>query len=203
MFMSWILLGLTSVAGADEDGALTKVVAERKEAILSAITQLSDIDERKKRHRELKAKAVRTADDVIALREAEANVLSDLQKELACVRFLGEIRADEGVDVLLNRIDVTFDLDKVRPEDHKRDKDVVVALTRIGKPASRGAVGCIAKDTSRDRMLLYLRVIVLVEGIDVGKQMLRLAMESEKDPQRKERLKSAAELIKNAERPIP
>ena len=67
-------------------------------------------------------------------------------------------------------------------------------LNRLSLPLS---------DKSKDRARRYVRVIRLVEGIDLGKEMVRLAAEKEQDPAKKARLKAALELFKDADKPIP
>jgi len=118
------------------------------------------------------------------------------------VRTLGLLRAEEATLPLLNMIDVEFPKFVSRPYAPK-DPDVVLALARIGKAASKAAVDYLAKDRSSKRARMYVRVIFLVEGADVGKFMVQQAAAAERDPEKKARLTKAIALFADAEKPIP
>jgi hypothetical protein len=119
---------------------------------------------------------------------------------------LGDYRAIEGVEPLLGQIDVLF-LQTTEGGRLGKDRIVIESLGKIGKPASRAAVEYLAKNKDKEkqaeRARLYVRVIALVEGVDLGKEMVRLAFEKEKDAERKARLKEALGLFKDADKPIP
>lgn len=117
--------------------------------------------------------------------------------ECIAIRMLGELRAVEAVDLLLDRIDVRTE--RIGSELFifaDADGFVVDALQKIGKPSSIKAIEYLAKDKSSERAKMYVRVITLVEGVDIGKEMVRLAIEKEMDPQKKERLQKALPLFK-------
>ena len=113
------------------------------------------------------------------------------------VKLLGLMRAPEAVDTLLDMIDTRFA--DTGHEDPRRTQDklplVVEALTNIGKPASRRAVEYLAREKSAKRSLLYVRVIQDVEGPVLGREMVKLAAETEADANRKERLETAITLF--------
>lgn len=117
------------------------------------------------------------------------------------IRMLGEIRAAEAAPELLSIVDVRFALGWTEIRGG-RDREVILALAQIGKPASVKALTYIAKDTSRERAKMYVRVIALVEGVELGKVMVSQAAEKEKDPQYKERLQKAVELFKDADKVV-
>jgi hypothetical protein len=50
---------------------------------------------------------------------------------------------------------------------------------------------------------MYVRVIAQVEGIELGKVMVRLAADKEKDPEKKARLEAAIALFDKASEPMP
>lgn len=118
-----------------------------------------------------------------------------------CINALGDMRSTEAVQPLMDIIDLQFVRAlpmRTGPDDHI----VIEALAKIGKPASRAAVEKLANDDSKERAPRYVRVIALVEGVDLGKEMVRLAIEQEKDAKKKARLKEALGLFKNANKPI-
>jgi hypothetical protein len=121
------------------------------------------------------------------------------------IRMLGEIRAAEAAQPLLDIMDidlpkrVTWTSVALPPE----DPVIVQVLAQIGKPSSTRAVEYLAKDKSAKRALMYVRVIVLVEGMDLGKVMVNLAADKEKDPEKKARLQAAIALFDKADKPIP
>jgi hypothetical protein len=117
------------------------------------------------------------------------------------VCMLGDLRAEEAVQELLAGVDIRFvpvGAVTIAPT----DPEVVQALAKIGKPASVKALTYIAKDNSPERANMYVRVIALVEGVELGKVMVSQAAEKEKDPQYKERLKKAIELFKDADKVV-
>jgi len=134
--------------------------------------------------------------------------LKDVAREAAvgsrlyyAVLMLGDLRAVEGAQPLLDIIDMRFPHwgSTRAPE----DPDIIQALVKIGKPASTGAVECLANDKSSKRALMYVRVIAQVEGIELGKVMVRMAADKENDPEKKARLQAAIGLFDKASEPIP
>ena len=118
------------------------------------------------------------------------------------IRMLGDLRAAEAAQPLLDLIDMRFPgwiSDLRAPE----DPETIQALVNIGKPASTGAVEYLANDKSSKRAPMYVRVIAQVEGIELGKVMVRLAADKEKDPEKKARLEAAIGLFDKAGEPIP
>ena len=117
------------------------------------------------------------------------------------VRMLGDLRAAEATQLLMNVIDLRFPgpVSTRAPE----DSEVIQALVQIGKTASTGAVEHLANDKSSKRAPMYVRVIAQVEGIELGKVMVRLAADKEKDPEKKARLEAAIALFDKASEPMP
>jgi hypothetical protein len=118
------------------------------------------------------------------------------------IRMLGDLRAAEAAQPLLDLIDMRFPgfvSDTRSPE----DPETIQALVNIGKPASTKAVDYLASDKSTKRAMMYVRVIAQVEGIELGKVMVRLAADKEKDPEKKARLLAAIALFDKAGEPIP
>jgi hypothetical protein len=116
---------------------------------------------------------------------------------------LGDLRAAEAAGPLLEMIDFrdsSFDICALHEPE---DPDIIQALIDIGKPASTGAVGMLATDPSSKRAPMYVRVIAQVEGADVGKFMIRQAVDKEKDPEKKARLQTALGLFDKASEPVP
>ena len=119
------------------------------------------------------------------------------------IRMLGDLRATKAAQALLDIIDFQFTFTGTVSFDIPRDSLVIQALIQIGKPASTGAVECLANDKSSKRAPMYVRVIAQVEGIELGKVMVRLAADKEKDPEKKARLEAAIALFDKAGEPIP
>ncbi|MBI5724881.1 MAG: HEAT repeat domain-containing protein [Planctomycetes bacterium] len=118
-----------------------------------------------------------------------------------CISILGEFHAEEAVDELLSIIEVrTWKM--WGGLEAPKDPTVIRALAKIGKPVSLKAVAMLAQDDSAVKAPMYVRVIALVEGVDLGKEMVRLAAEKEKDATKKARLEKAMELFKNADKVI-
>ncbi|MBY0523365.1 MAG: hypothetical protein K2R98_08195 [Gemmataceae bacterium] len=114
-------------------------------------------------------------------------------REFYAIRLLGQLRAPEAVQPLLDRIDARFSragspLNVVEPI-------VIQALVSIGKPASLATLERIAMEESKDRSERYLQVIVLVEGRELAREMVRLKASKEENVERKARLMSAAESL--------
>ena len=117
------------------------------------------------------------------------------------IRLLGDLRASEGVEPLLDVIDIQFE--RVSTPGGPKDGVVIQSLVTIGKPASKKSLEYLGNDKSKERAKMYVRVIAVVEGIDLGREMVRLAAEREKDPAKYARLQRALELFKEGDRPIP
>jgi len=117
------------------------------------------------------------------------------------VRMLGDLRAAEAAQPLLDNIDLRFP--GVTTSYSPEVDEVARALAKIGKPASTGAIERLASDKSSERAPMYVRVIARVEGIELGKVMVRLAADKEKDPEKKARLQAAIALFDKASEPIP
>lgn len=117
------------------------------------------------------------------------------------VAFLGKINAVQAVPDLLTIIDFKF-LDWGDPTQAPRDSVVIKALADIGKTSSVKAMESLATDKSSIRGPMYLRVIYLVEGPEVGKFMLQNAANVEKDPDKKARLQKAVELFQKADKVV-
>jgi hypothetical protein len=171
---------------------------------LTAIVPLK-LEERMAAHRKLLEERTQTVGELLLLvNELKNSPERTLQNGRLCfaIRMLGDIRAAEATQPLLDLIDTRFpgfSSDTGAP----KDPEIIEALVNIGKPASRGAVEMLATDKSSKRALMYVRVIVLVEGADVGKYMVRLAADKEKDPDKKTRLQTALGLFDKASEPIP
>jgi len=118
------------------------------------------------------------------------------------VRMLGILRAAEAAQPLLDVIDRRFP-GANHTDSPPEDPEVVQALIQIGKPASTKAIEYLASDKSSKRAPMYVRVIAQVEGIELGKVMVRLAADKEKDPEKKARLEAAIGLFDKASEPIP
>lgn len=118
------------------------------------------------------------------------------------IRMLGDLRAVEAVQPLINIVDLQFSkvMGLATTED---DSEVIQALVKIGKPASTKAVEYLAGDKSSKRAPRYVRVIAQVEGIELGKVMVRLAAVKEQNPEKKARLEAAIALFDKAGEPIP
>jgi len=119
------------------------------------------------------------------------------------IRMLGDLRAPKAVQALLDIIDFQFTVTGMARLEPPKDAQVIQALIQIGKPASTGAVEYLANDKSSKRAPMYVRVIAQVEGIELGKVMVRLAADKEKDPEKKARLEAAIGLFDKAGEPIP
>lgn len=142
---------------------------------------------------------------LIALLEELKDDQSELRTESRlwyAVKTLGAIRAEEAASPLLDVIDSRFIPGIVRV-DVVKDSDVIQALARIGKPASKAAVEYLAKDKSSKRAPMYVRVIALVEGVEVGKFMVERAAAAESDPEKKARLTKAIALFADADKVVP
>jgi hypothetical protein len=128
---------------------------------------------------------------------------SPLDPEAVAIRMLGELRAVEAVDILLDRIDVQTIVVGSEATIFPGYGVVPAALTSIGKPASTRAVEYLASDKSKERSKQYCRVIIGVEGYELGREMLRLAAAREKDPAKRTRLESGVQLISEWEKAKP
>ncbi len=113
------------------------------------------------------------------------------------IEMLGLLRAEQATVPLMDLIDIRFYRVATGPR-APRDPEVIQALARIGKPASKAAIGYLAKDKSSKRAAMYLRVIYLVEGPEVGRFMLEQATKKESDPERKKRLERALVMFADA-----
>jgi hypothetical protein len=119
------------------------------------------------------------------------------------VRMLGVLRAAEAAQPLLDIIDSLRYYPGYGGTEAPKDSEVIQALVQIGKPASTKAVEYLANDKSSKRAPMYVRVIAQVEGIELGKVMVRMAADREKDPEKKARLQAAIGLFDKAGEPIP
>jgi len=170
---------------------------------LAAIVPLK-LEERMESHRKLLEERNHTIYGLLLVFQelkdvsGEASVGSRLYY---AVLMLGDLRAPEGAQPLLDLIDLKFPRwgSTIAPE----DRDIIQALVQIGKPASTGAVEYLANDKSSKRAPMYVRVIAQVEGIELGKVMVRLAADKEKDPEKRDRLQAAIALFDKAGEPIP
>ena len=113
------------------------------------------------------------------------------------MRTLGLLRAENAVGPLMDMIDFRFEGERISMREPE-DTEVIRALASIGKPSSKLAVEYLAKDKSTVRAPMYLRVIHLVEGPEVGKFMLEQAVKQEKDAEKKARLEKALPLFADA-----
>ncbi len=127
--------------------------------------------------------------------------LATIARLVSTLRYLGEIRADEAVPLMMDYIDARQPF--AGSTQAPMDATVIKALAKIGKTASTTAIAYLAKDQSSTRVPKYLRVVYLVEGSDVGKFMLQQAADKEKDPEKKDRLTKALELFANADKVVP
>jgi hypothetical protein len=171
-----------------------------------------DLDEAQKAHSKMLERQRFTVDALLSIirderrkamvgKEDERYVpLSANYRLQTALAMFGTIRAPEGVEPLLELIDLET---RATGGIQVTDSMVIRALAKIGKPASIGAVASLSGDKSKDRARRYVRVIVLVEGVDLGKEMVRLTAEKEKDPAKKDRLQAALELFKDAEKAVP
>ncbi|MBY0526910.1 MAG: hypothetical protein K2R98_26185 [Gemmataceae bacterium] len=116
-------------------------------------------------------------------------------RECYVIRLLGEYRAPEAVEPLLDRIDGDF-WRRINTEvEGPEERPVIRALVSIGKPASVGALKRLATEESTERAARFLRVMELVEGRELAREMIRLAAVKEKNAERKARLKAAMERL--------
>ncbi len=121
--------------------------------------------------------------------------------EAYAVYTLGKLQAVEAVVPLLDIIET----ENVRAFKTvaNQDRNVIQALVSIGKPASQQAIHYLARDKSSDRARMYVRVIARIEGVRLGREMVRFAAEDEKDPGKKSRLQTALDLFKDADKANP
>jgi hypothetical protein len=110
------------------------------------------------------------------------------------IEMLGFLRAKEGARPICNVIDYTY---ISTPKVRRNGGITVKALVRIGKPASLEAVERLATEKSEERIEMFVMVITGVEGVDLGREMMKLAISKETDPEKKKRLKAALELFKS------
>jgi len=170
---------------------------------LAAIVPLK-LEERMELHRKLQEERNHTIYGLLLVFKelkdvsGEATVGSRLYY---AVLMIGDLRAVEGAQPLLDIIDLRFSRwgSTIAP----KDRDIIQALVQIGKPASTKAVDYLANDKSSKRAPMYVRVIAQVEGIELGKVMVRMAADKEKDPEKKARLEAAIALFDKAGEPIP
>ena len=140
----------------------------------------------------------------ILVRELKEEPLQQISSSRVCyaVRMLGLIRADEATSFLMDIIDIRFAGGHRGEPRPVQDADVIRALARIGKPASKAAIEYLAKDKSSKRAARYLRVVYLVEGPEVGRFMLQQAAKRQSDPERKARLERALAMFTAADKPV-
>jgi hypothetical protein len=135
-------------------------------------------------------------------REAGRNAITQNDPEYYAILMLGQLRAEEAVKPLLDRIDVET-IRVVNLSQGVWDREAIRALVAIGKPASKEALEYLARDKSMQRARMYVRVIAEIEGTRLGKEMVRMAADEEKDPAKKARLQAASEFFRDADKPIP
>jgi hypothetical protein len=117
------------------------------------------------------------------------------------VRACALQRDPRAVDALLDLIDLRFD--EFVTLRLPTDATMITLLSQIGKPASNGALQRLSSDKSSVRAPMYLRVLFLVEGPEVGKFMLQNAIVKEQDLDKKARLQKALDLFGNADKVVP
>lgn len=122
--------------------------------------------------------------------------------EIEAMRSLGQLRADEAVWCLLDVIDLQYTRFFLGTSNLK-DREPIHALSQMGKFASRSAVRRLAMDDCDNRARMYVRVIANVEGVHLGREMVKYAADLEEDEAHKARLEKAVDLFKDAHRPIP
>jgi len=117
--------------------------------------------------------------------------------QVVAAYLLGELRAEEAVKPLANKIDVRALFSYEVTMGHCFD-----ALVRIGKPASLECLQRLAVEDEKKvegqiigRRELFLMVVRDVEGEEVAKFMLQRAIEKEEDEKRKANLSSALDLL--------
>ena len=118
------------------------------------------------------------------------------------VHLLGEFRGEMAVGTLLDSIDLKMPA-MFGSLEAPKDSEVVKSLALIGKPASKGALERLGKETLEARAIKYARVMYLVEGPEVGRFMLENAISKEKDADRKARLQKALELFGHSDQVTP
>jgi len=168
--------------------------ADAQESQDATITRV--IDEKK----ELGKRLIQVIRSLKPLCPKPDRFLCAISPEIKAIEALGELREADAVRYLLDIIDLEYTRGVSCTSG---DREVIQALTDIGKPASKAAIDFLATDDSARRAYMYVRVITNVEGIQLGREMVRLAAESEKDSVRKARLFDALELFKEADWPIP
>ena len=199
VLMVFLVGAMLSAANGLGGTATDKATADA----LAAIVPLK-LEERMELHRKLQEERNHTIYGLLLIvEELKESRTEKIQNSRLCfaVRMLGDMRAAEAAKPLLELIDLRFPgfvhiMGPVDPE-------VIQALVQIGKPASTGAVEYLANDKSSKRAPMYVRVIAQVEGFELGKVMVRLAADKEKDPEKKARLEAAIALFDKAGEPIP
>ena len=128
----------------------------------------------------------------------EKGVLDGVQ--VVAAYLLGELRAEEAVKPLANKIDVGAGV--IYAKTMGTVWPCFGALKRIGKPASLECLERLAAEDEKKiegqrigRRGLFLMVVRDVEGEEVAKFMLQRAIEKEKDEKRKANLSSALDLL--------
>lgn len=115
-------------------------------------------------------------------------------EEYRAIQRLGELRAVEGIDALLRRVDKRF---REWSLGNLVDPIAVEALAKIGKPASRAALEALKDEQKPSRIASLLRVMILVEGKDALRRMIRTASRNEVNKDRRTRLQAALKSVED------
>jgi len=125
----------------------------------------------------------------------------DQTRLCTAIRMLGELRAKNAAGPLMDVIDLKFTYAATHTG-APGDSPVIQALADIGKPASIAAIEYLAKDDRLAMAPRYVRVITLVEGVEVGRFMVQGAAEKELNRDRRARLLKGVELFDKAHKVI-
>lgn len=124
---------------------------------------------------------------VLERRKGEKGYIDD--EEYKAIVWLGELRAVEAVDPLIEIVDkcfVTFRLSTLK--ENKQEYVVPKVLARIGKEARDKCLESLAKEDNESRVMRLLETIILIEGPDLAREAIRLARDQSHDEKQKQRL---------------
>lgn len=115
------------------------------------------------------------------------------------VVLLGKLRAVEAVALLAENISVyVFYKSTKRIQSLEDAFPCVGALSEIGKPSIAAMIGNLASSEDEKVRELSARVILNVEGTEIGRIVIEKAIEDESDPTKKARLRAAVEYMQAA-----
>jgi hypothetical protein len=134
------------------------------------------------------------SDLVLTINTADLDEVHGEDELSQAIGMLGFLRAKEGAHAICNVIDYKY----IATSKARRNGGITVAaLVSIGKPASLEAVERLRTEKSEERIALFVMVIVGVEGVDLGREMVRLAISKERDEEKRKRLTAALKLFRS------